>query len=107
MQLSPSKRNLTAVVICLLSAALGILAIHHGWGSVSSSSFNVAVPWLLAGSWLSGDFTREGWKRLNKSMGAIYQDAQQRKLPIAPPLARVMNVGGGIMIIAGIAAWFI
>ena len=56
---------------------------------------------------MAGDFTREGWKRLNMSMAAIYQDAKQRKLPKAPPLARVMNSGGGIMMLAGIVGWFV
>jgi hypothetical protein len=103
----PSIRNYVAVAICLSSAVLGAIAIHRGWASVSSVAFNVACPWVLAGSWLAGDFTREGWKRLDKSMAAIYQDAKQRRLPKAPPLARVMNGGGGIMILAGIVGWFV
>jgi hypothetical protein len=40
-------------------------------------------------------------------MAAIYQDAKQRKLPKASPLSRVMNGGGGIMILAGIVGWFV
>jgi hypothetical protein len=40
-------------------------------------------------------------------MAAIYRDAKQRKLPKAPPLARVMNSGGGIMMLAGIVGWFV
>src|SRR5258708_34186230 len=83
-QMPPSIRNYFAVAICLSSALLGTIAIHHGWASVSSVAFNVACPWYLAGSWLAGAFTREGWKRLNKSMAAIYQDAKQRKLPKPP-----------------------
>jgi hypothetical protein len=103
----PSIRNYVAVAICLSTAILGAAAIHRGWASVSSVAFNVACPWFLASSWLAGDFTREGWKRLNKSMAAIYQDAKLRKLPKAPPLARVMNSGGGIMMLAGIVGWFV
>jgi len=74
---------------------------------VSSVAFNVAFPWLLSGSWLAGDFTREGWKRLNKTVATIYQDAKQRQPPTVPPLARMMNSGGGIMILAGIVGWFV
>jgi hypothetical protein len=92
--------------VCEQCFLLGAIAIHRGWGSVSSVAFNVACPWFLSGSWLAGDFMREGWKRLNKSMAAIYQDAKQRKLPKAPPLARVMNSGGGIMMLVGIVGWF-
>jgi hypothetical protein len=106
-QMSPSIRTYIAVAICFSSAVLGAIAIHRDWGSVSSVAFNVACPWFLSGSWLAGDFTREGWKRINKSMAAIYQDAKQRKLPKAPPLARVMNSGGGIMMLAGIVGWFV
>ena len=88
------------------SAVLGAIAIHRGWASVSSVAFNVACPWFLAGSWLAGDFTREGFKRFNSPMSKIYQDARRRKLAKAPPLARVMNGGGGIMVLAGIVGWF-
>jgi hypothetical protein len=103
----PSIRNYVSGAICLSSAALGAIAIHQGWGSVSSIAFNVAGAWFSSSSWLAGDFTRDGWARLNKSMAAIYQDAKQRSLPKAPPLARVMNRGGGIMILAGIVGWFV
>ena len=103
----PPIRSYVAVAICLSSAVLGAIAINRGWGSTSSVAFNVACPWFLAGSWLAGDFTREGWKRLDKSMATIYQDAKQGKLPKAPPLARVMNGGGGIMILAAIVGWFV
>lgn len=106
-QMSPSIRTYTAVAICFSSAVLGAIAIHRGWGSVSSIAFNVACPWFLSGNWLAGDFSREGWKRLNKSMAAIYQDAKQRKQQKAPPLARVMKSGGGIMMLAGIVGWFV
>jgi hypothetical protein len=105
--MSLPMRTYIAVAICFSSAVLGAIAILRGWGSVSSVAFNVACPWYLSGSWLAGDFTREGWKRLNKSMAAIYQEAKQRKLPKAPPLARVMNSGGGIMMLAGIVGWFV
>ena len=105
--MSPSIRTYLAVAICLFSALLGAIAIHRGWGSVSSVAFNVACPWFLSGSWLAGDFTREGWKRLNKSMATLYQEAKQRKPTKAPPLARVMNSGGGIMVLAGIVGWFL
>ena len=37
----------------------------------------------------------------------IHKDAKRRKLAKAPPLARVMNTGGGIMILAGIVDWFV
>ena len=105
--MSPSVRTNIAVAICVSSAVVGAIAIHRGWGTVSSVAFNAAFPWFLSGSWLAGDFTREGWKRLNKSMPTIYQDAKQGKLPRAPPLSRVMNSGGGIMILAGIVGWFV
>jgi hypothetical protein len=106
-QMSPSARTYVAVAICLSSAVSGVVAILWGWGTASSIAFNVACPWFLSGSWLAGDFTREGWKRLNSPMSAIYQEAKQRKLTKAPPLARVMNCGGGIMVPAGIAGWFV
>jgi hypothetical protein len=105
-QMPPSARAYVAVAICLSSAALGVVAIHRGWGSASSIAFNVACPWFLSGSWLAGDFTREGWRRLNIPVSMIYQDAKQRKLTRAPPLARVMNSGGGIMVLAAIVGWF-
>ena len=89
------------------SAVLGAIAIRQGWGSVSSVSTNVACAWFLSGSWLAGDFSREGWKRLNKSMATIYQEAKQGKLPKTPPLAQVMNSGGMIMLLAGIVGWFV
>ena len=56
---------------------------------------------------MAGDFTRDGWNRLNRSMTAIYQDAKQRKLPKTPPIARVLNSCGLIMILAGIVGWFV
>jgi hypothetical protein len=105
--MSPSIRTHVAVAICLSSAVLGAIAIRRGWGSVSSVAIDVACPWFLSGSWLAGDFSREGWKRLNKSMATIYQEAKKGKLPKAPPLARVMNSGGGIMVLAGIVGWFV
>jgi hypothetical protein len=105
-QMSPGARNYVAVAICMSSAVLGVVAIYGGWGSVSSIAFNVACPWFLAGSWLAGDFTREGLKRFNIPMSRIYEDAKQRKLAKTPPLARVMNSGGGIMVLAGIVSWF-
>jgi hypothetical protein len=40
-------------------------------------------------------------------MATIYQEAKQGKLPKAPPLARVMNSGGMIMLLAGIVGWFV
>jgi hypothetical protein len=40
-------------------------------------------------------------------MATICQDAKRRRLPKAPPLARVMNSGGGIMMLAGIVGWFV
>lgn len=106
-QMSPGVRNYVAVAICMSSAVFGVVAIHRGWGSVSSVAFNVACPWFLAGKWLAGDFTREGLKRLNIPVSRIYQDAKRRKLSKAPPLARVMGSGGGIMVLAGILGWFI
>ena len=105
--MSPSIRTYVAVAICMSSAILGAIAIRQVWGSVSSVATNVACPWFLSGSWLAGDFSPEGWKRLNKSLAAIYEEAKQGKLPKAPPLARVMNAGGGIMVLAGIAGFFI
>jgi len=104
--MSPSVRTNIAVVICSASAVIGAIAIYRGWGSVSGIAFNVACPWLLSGSWLAGDFTREGWKRLNSPMAAIYRDAQQGKLRSAPPLARIMRRGGGIILLAGVVSWF-
>ncbi len=100
-QMSPGARNYVAVAICMSSAVLGVVAIHGGWGSVSSSAFNVACPWFLAGDWLAG------LKRFNIPMSRIYQDAKRRKLARAPPLAHVMSSGGGIMMLAGIVGWFI
>jgi len=105
--MSPSIRTYVAVTICLSSAVLGAMAIRQGWGTVSSVAINVACPWFLSGSWLAGDFSREGWKRLNKSMATIYQEAKHRKLPKTPPLARVMNSGGMIMLLAGIVSWVV
>jgi hypothetical protein len=105
--MSPSKRTSIAVAICMSSAVLGAIAIRQNWGSVSSVASNVACPWFLAGSWLAGDFSREGWKRLNKSLATIYQEAKHGKLPNTPPLTRVMNSGGIIMLLAGIVAWFV
>lgn len=105
-QMSAAARTYVAVSICMSSAILGVVAIHRGWGSASSIAFNVACPWFLSGSWLAGDFTREGLKRLNFPLSTIYHDAKQRKLAMAPPLARVMNSGGGIMVLAGIVGWF-
>ena len=93
----PSIRTSIAVAICMSSAVLGAIAIRQNWGSVSSVASNVACPWFLAGSWLAGDFSREGWKRLNKSLATIYQEAKQGKLPNTPPLTRLMNSGGIII----------
>ncbi len=106
LQMTPSVRSSIAFAICMTSASLGAIAIYRGWGRVSSIAFNTACPWFLSGSWLAGDFTRDGWKRLNSSMTAIYQDAKQRKLAKAPPLARAMNGGGAILMLAGIAGWW-
>ena len=105
--MSPTIRTYVAVAICMSSALLGAIAIRRGWGSVSSVASNVACSWFLAGSWLAGDFSREGWKRLNKSLATIYQEAKHGKLPKTPPLARVMNTGGMIMLLAGIVGWFV
>src|ERR1700722_1192105 len=105
--MSPSVRTYVAVAICLSSAVLGAIAIHRGWGSVSSIAFNVSCAWFLSGSWLAGDFTREGWKRLNIPVSTIYQDAKQRRLAKASPLASVMISGGRIMVLAGIVSWFV
>jgi len=106
-EMSPSVRTNIAVVICSASAVIGAIAIDRGWRSVSSVAFNVACPWFLSGSWLAGDFTREGWKRLKSPMATIYRDVQQGKHPKPPPLARVMRRGGAIMILSGIVSWFI
>ncbi len=107
VQLSISARTYLAVAICLLSAVWGAVAIRRGWGSVSSIAFDVACPWFLSGSWLGGDFTRAGWKRLNIPLSRIYHDANERKLSRAPPLARLMNAGGGILVLAGVLGWFV
>jgi len=107
VQLSTSTRTYLAVAICLLSAVWGAVAIHRGWGSVSSIAFDVAFPWFLSGGWLGGDFTREGWKRLNIPLSRIYHDAKARKLSRAPPLARLMKSGGGMLVLAGILGWFV
>src|ERR1700733_1870712 len=64
-QMPPAARTYVAVAICMSSAVLGVVAIHRGWGSASSIAFNVACPWFLSGSWLAGDFTREGLRRFN------------------------------------------
>jgi hypothetical protein len=106
-KISPAGRTYVAVATCISSVVLGVVAIHRGWGSASSIAFNVAWLWFLSGSWLTGDFTREGLKRFNIPVSLIYQDAKQRKPARAPPLARVMNGGGGIMVLAGIMCWFI
>lgn len=106
-RISLAARSYVAVAICLSSAVLGVVGIHRCWGTVSSIAFNVSCSWFLSGHWLAGDFTREGWKRLNVPVSKIYQDAERRKLPKAPPLARVMNSGGGIMVLAGIMGWFV
>lgn len=103
--MSPSIRTSIAVAICFSSAVLGAVAIRQGWGTVSSVTSDVAWPWFLSGSWLAGDFSREGWKRLNKSLATIYREARQGKLPNTPPLARVMNSGGMIMLLVGLVAW--
>jgi hypothetical protein len=104
-QLPPSARTYIAVAMCLSSAIVGVEAIHRSGGSVSSIAFNVSCVWFLSGSWLAGDFTREGWKRLNIPVSTIYELAKQGRLAKVPPLARVMNSGGGIMVLAGIVAW--
>ena len=103
----PAVRTNIAVALCFTSAVLGTIAIYRDWGTLSSVAFNVAASWLLSGGWLAGDFTREGWKRLNKAIAATYQDAKQGKLPNTPPLARVMNSGGMIMFLAAIVGWFV
>jgi hypothetical protein len=105
--MSPSIRTTLAVAICLLSAVLGAIAIRQGWGSVSSVAMNVACAWFLSGSWLAGDFSRQGWERLHKSIATIYREARQGKLPKTPPLARVMNSGGMNMLLAGIVSWVV
>jgi hypothetical protein len=107
LQVSPALRTYVGVAICMSSAVLGVVGIHRGWGSVSSIAFNVACPWFLSGGWLAGDFTRQGLQGANMPMSRIYQDAKQRKLPQSPPLARVMNSGGGIMVLAGIVGWLV
>ena len=89
-------------MICSGSAVMGAVAIYRGWGSVSRVAFNVAFVWLLSGSWLDGDFTRQGWKRLNSSMAELYRDARQGKLSRAAPLSRVMTGGGGIIFLLGL-----
>ena len=94
----PSTRTYIAVATCISSAVFGAIAIRKGWGSVSNVAFDVAWPWFLSGRWLAGDFSREGLKRLNKSIAAIYLEAKQGKPPKTPPLARVMNSGGVIML---------
>lgn len=81
--------------------------MRQGWGAISSVAIDVACSWFLSGSWLAGDFSREGWKRLNRSIATIYLEAKQGKLPKTPPLARVMNGGGMIMLLAGIVASFV
>jgi hypothetical protein len=106
-QMSPAARSYVAVAVCVSSAVWGVVAIHRGWDSVSSIAFNVSCPWFISGGWLAGDFTRAGWNRLNRPMSAIYQDARLHRLPKAPPLARVMNSGAGLMMLAGIAGWFV
>ena len=106
-KISPAVRAYVAVAICLSSAVLGVVEIHRGWGTVSSIAFNVSCAWILSGHWLAGDFTRHGWKRLDVPVSKIYQDAKERKLARVPPLARVMNTGGGIMVLAGIVGWFV
>ena len=107
VKITPAVRNYIAVAICLSSAVWGVVAIRQGWESVSSIAFNVACPWYLSGGWLAGDFTREGLERCNVPVSKIYQDAKQRKLSKAPPLARGMNSGGGIMVLVGIVSWFV
>ena len=106
-QKPPAARTYVAVSICISSAVLGAVAIYRGWGSASSTAFNVACPWFLSGSWLAGDFTREGLRRFNIPVSRMYLDAKQRELVRAPPLARAMSSGGGIMVLAGIVGWFI
>jgi hypothetical protein len=105
---SSAARSYVAIAICLSSAALGVIGIQRGWGNVSSIAFKVACSWFLSGSWLAGEFTREGLKRLNVPLSSVYQEAkQQRKPGKAPSLVRVMNTGGGIMVLAGIVGWFV
>jgi hypothetical protein len=106
-KMSLSVRTNIAVVICSASAVIGALWIYRGWGSVSSTAFNVGFAWLISGSWLAGEFTREGWKRLNSPIAAIYRDAQQGKLRSSSPLARMMRRGGSILVLAGIVSWFV
>jgi len=97
----------SAIAICLASAVLGAFAIHRGWlRSPSNVAFDVGCCWWLAGNWLSGGFTPEGWRRLHKPIGAIYQDAKEGKLPRAPPLARIMEGGGTLLFLAGVVGWF-
>jgi len=107
-QMSPSTRTYIAMAICVSSAVAGVVAIDRGWGSASGIAFNVSCPWILSGGWLAGDFTREGLRRLNKPMSTIFEAAKQRKLrkPEPPSIARVMNSGGGIMVLVGIVGWF-
>src|ERR1700704_4240196 len=42
-----------------------------------------------------------------KSMATIYQERKPGKLPKTPPLARVMNSGGVILLLVGIGSWFV
>jgi hypothetical protein len=106
VEISP-LRTYIAVAICLCSAVVGAVAIHQDPSHVSSIAFKVSCPWFLCGGWLAGDFSREGRKRFNMPLSAIYQDAKRRQLTRAPPLARAMCFGGGVMVLAGVLGWFL
>jgi hypothetical protein len=89
-------RNAFAVGTCIISAALGALALRRGWDA-DKVACNVAFIWLGSGLWLAA---RLSYRRLRMPMGAIYRLAKEGKLPKDPPLARVMIVGGNLLIVA-------
>lgn len=101
-------RDPIAIGICLLSATMGAVSLLRNSGNVYGVATGVGSVWCVTSGWLGNHFTRQAWKRLNRPLSAIYEDARQGRLvlPRDRPVVRIMNHGGSLLMLAGLASLF-
>lgn len=94
------RRDAIAIAICVVSTALGAVAIVAGGRPATVVGYMGAV-WAVTGNWLS----RRGWQYLRMTPGQIYRQARQDGSR-RPLLARTISSGAVLLFIAAGVCFF-
>jgi hypothetical protein len=84
---------------CLISVLLGAAAVHLHSEQLTTIVWLVSSVWLIANIIVSGAYTREYWKSLDKPISQFLREARAGRLAKSSGLERVTGLGSTILIV--------